>query len=162
MMRTVLAATNSANRISTAATINPTIPASSLADERRGAPDLHHVHALARLDDAILVVATRRPHLAVDPHPSQSAVVVDALGDDPGAADERRRSRADLWRHVHVAAGDRPDDREADGGEHRERDPADRGRAAREVDQRGPRGADRKREKGEAEVDHLGDGEDDR
>src|SRR5919198_3128321 len=125
MMRTVLAATNSANRISTAATINPTIPASSLADERRGAPDLHHVHALARFDHAVLVVAARGPHLAVEAHASDPLIVVDALEDNGGASDQRRRTRADPRRHVDVTPCDRAHHGEADGGQKPERCPPD-------------------------------------
>src|SRR5919201_1290858 len=125
MMRTVLAATKSAKRISTAATINPTIPASSLADERRGAPDLHHVHALARFDHTVLVVAARGPYFAVESHASDPLIVVDALEDHCGASDQRRRTRADLRRHVDVTPCDRAHHGEADRGQDRECRPGD-------------------------------------
>src|ERR1700759_5367885 len=103
MIRTVLAATNSAKRISTAATINPTIPASQVVDGRRGAPNLHHVHARPRLEDLVLVVGARAPHLAVEAHLAQRLVVDDALGDDRRAPDERGGPGPQLRRHVDVA-----------------------------------------------------------
>src|SRR3954467_1325953 len=122
MIRTVLAATNKANRISTAATIKPTIPASSVVDERRGAPDLHHVHARPRLEHLVLIVGARGPHLAVDPHLPDGVVVDDPLGDDRRAADERRGTGPQLRRHVDVAPRDRTHHGEADTGEKREDD----------------------------------------
>src|SRR6476660_9539951 len=123
MIRTVLAATNSANRISTAATIKPTIPASSVVDERRGAPDLHHVHARPGLEHLVLIVGARAPHLAVEAHLPPGLVVDDPLGDDRRAADERRRAGPQLRRHVDVTPGDRTDNGEAGRGEHREDGP---------------------------------------
>src|SRR5690242_21344747 len=113
MIRTVLAATNSANRISTAATIKPTIPASSVVHERRGAPDLHHVHARSRLEHLVLIVGARSPHLAVDAHLPDRLVVDDPLGHDRRAADERRGPGPQLRRHADMAPGDRANDGEA-------------------------------------------------
>src|SRR6266540_5753646 len=111
MIRTVLAAMNSANRISTAATIKPAIPASSVVDERRGAPDLHHVYARPGLEHLVLIVGARAPHLAVDAHLPDAVVVDDPLGDDRRAADEGRRPRPQLRRHVDVAPRDGAHDR---------------------------------------------------
>src|SRR5881392_1179416 len=113
MIRTVLAATNSANRISTAATIKPIIPASSVVDERRGAPDLHHVHARPRLEHLVLIVGARGPDLAVDADLAGGLVVDNPLGDDPRAADERGRARPQLRGHVDVASRDGTHDGEA-------------------------------------------------
>src|SRR3954453_6448249 len=109
MIRTVLAATNSANRISTAATIKPTIPASSVVDERRGAPDLHHVHARSRLEHLVLIVGARAPHLAVEAGLAAGLVVHDPLGDDGRAADQRRGAGPQLRRHVDVTPCDGTD-----------------------------------------------------
>src|SRR5512133_893210 len=113
MIRTVLAATNNANRTSTAATIKPTIPASSVVDERRGAPDLHHVHARPGLEHLVLIVGARAPHLAVEAHLAERLVVDDPLGDDRRAADERGGPGPQLRGHVDVPAGARAHDGEA-------------------------------------------------
>src|SRR5215207_1461350 len=152
MIRTVRAATNSANRTSTAATIKPIIPASSVADERRGAPDLHYVHARARLDHAVVVVGARGPDLALQAHAAQAGVVVDALEHDRGLTDEGGRPGADLRGYVQMALGDRPHDGEARRGQDGEHRPRQRRTAAREIDHRRPRRTDREREQEEAEV----------
>src|SRR5215470_6850373 len=142
MIRTVFAATKMAKRTSTSATINPTIPASSIAYQRCRALDLHDVHTRARLDDVVLVVRARGPHLALDAHLAHAVVVDDALGDDPRAPDEGRRPGAQLRRHGDVAPRDRAHDGEAHAGQHDERDPRDRRFASRQPDDGGPRGAD--------------------
>src|SRR5215207_10517147 len=98
----------------TARTMSAMTPASIplapllLADERRGAPDLHHVHALAGLDHVVLVVGPRGPVLALELDAARPLVVRDPLGDGRGPADERRGARAQLWRHPLVRPCDRP------------------------------------------------------
>src|SRR3954453_2682214 len=78
--RTVFAARNTANTNSTASTIRPTIGSSLLlGHERRRAADLHDVPPRAGVDDLVVVVASRRPDLAVEPHAADALVVRDPL-----------------------------------------------------------------------------------
>ena len=63
-------------------------------DERRGAPDLDHVDALAGLDDVVLVVGARGPDLALDADAADALVVGDALDDHRRAPDQRRGAGA--------------------------------------------------------------------
>src|SRR5919198_4721449 len=108
MIRTVLAATNSANTTSTMTTISAATAAPSLfAHERSRAPDLDHLHAPAGLDDIVLVVGARGPHLAVDLHHADALVVGDALEHDARTPDQRSRPGAQLGGLVQVPARDR-------------------------------------------------------
>src|SRR5215211_9322837 len=90
-------------------------------DERRGAVDLHDMHADPRLEDVVLVEGPRCPDLAADLHPS--AVGVHLLQDDRPRAHECGGARAQPGRHRHVAPSDRPQDRERGDGRHDEHDP---------------------------------------
>src|SRR3712207_637363 len=114
MIRTVRAAMKSANSASTPSTIRPSTgsPPGSFADERGGAPDLHHVHAPAGLDDRVLVVGARGPDLAVQPH--AAGAVADGLDDGGRAPHERRRVRPQLGGGARVATGDGTQGREHD------------------------------------------------
>src|SRR3954454_3407037 len=105
----------------TASTISAMTPASMallLGHERRGAPDLDHVHPLALLDHLILVVRPGRPHLALEL--DAALALREALDDRGGAADQRRRPRAQLRRHAAVRARERPQRREQDPGDDEE------------------------------------------
>src|SRR3954470_10440090 len=107
MIRTVRAATISANSTSTAPTIRPVIARSpSFADERGRAPDLDDLHARARLDDLVIHEGARRPHLAVDLHAADALVVGDPLEHHRGPPDQRGGAGADLRRRAHVAPRD--------------------------------------------------------
>src|SRR4051812_13435593 len=106
----------------TARTMSAMTPASMpasfllLADERRGALDLDHMHALPRLDDLVLVVGARPPGLALQLHAAAVLVVGDALGDQRGAAHQRGGARAQLRRLAAARDGDRPQrDQQGDG-----------------------------------------------
>src|SRR3954449_7490091 len=117
MIRTVRAATNSANTTSTIKTITAAIGGSFLlAHERGRAPDLDDLHALAGLDDLVLVVGPRGPHLAVDLDDADALVVGDPLEHDARAADQRRGTRAHLGRLVQVPARHRAHEREQQRG----------------------------------------------
>src|ERR687890_1424719 len=107
---TIFTAENAMISRNAASTISAMAPAviavlPSLGHERRGAPDLDHLHAGARLIGLVLEVRARGPHLAVDAHAAHALVVGDALHDGGVAADERRRPGADLRRHPLVRAG---------------------------------------------------------
>src|SRR3954451_5078973 len=80
---------------------------SSFGDQRRGALDLHHLDARARLDHVVLIVGAGAPHLAADLH--TAAVLVHLVERDRPSAHERRGAGADPRRRVHVAAGDGTD-----------------------------------------------------
>src|ERR671929_1948727 len=98
-MRTPDAATMNRNTARTMSAMTPAsmVPPSLLrTHERRGAPDLDHMHAAPRLDDVVLVVGARRPVLALQLHGAAAVAVGDALGDRRGAADEGGRARAQL------------------------------------------------------------------
>src|SRR5919108_566793 len=97
------------NTAMTMSAINPaSIGYSSLRDERRGAPDLDHMHALAHVDGLVLVVGARRPHLAVDPHAADALVVGDPLDHHAGPPHQRGRAGAQPRRLPAVRASDRP------------------------------------------------------
>src|SRR5215207_1415751 len=129
-MRTPEAATMNRN---TARTISAMTPASMaclpllLADERRGAPDLHHLHTLAGLDDLVCVVGAGGPALALELHAAGALVVVDALGHHRAAAHQRGGARSQLRRLAAVRERDR-----AEGEQHEERDHDER-RPGRDV-----------------------------
>src|SRR5918998_117589 len=118
-IRTPEAATMNRN---TARTINAMTPASMaclllvLGHERRGAPDLHHLHALAGLDDLVLVVRACRPLLPFELHAARALAVGDALGHHRGAPHERGRARTQLGRLAGVRAGERPQRGQQDAG----------------------------------------------
>src|SRR4051812_13199945 len=80
----------------------------SFGHERRGAPDLDHLHASAGLVDLLVQVGTGGPDLAVDLHAAHALLVGDALHHRRVAADEGRGARADLRRHALVRARQRP------------------------------------------------------
>src|SRR3954469_14552513 len=110
MIRTVRAATNSANSTRTTTTMSAATGRPSLfAHERGRAPDLDDLDALAGLDDVVLVVGPRRPHLAVDLHAANAFIVGDALEHHPRAPDQRRGAGAHLGGLVQMAPRDRPD-----------------------------------------------------
>src|SRR4051812_16171773 len=142
MIRIVFAATNSAKKTMTAATISPAIAAPSFRNQRRGALDLHDLHLRALLDDLVLEIGPGRPDLSLEA--DRAAVAVDRLDHGGLLADERRGAGPQLRRHRQVALGDRPDEAERDrrnGQEDRELD------AAGDADQRadgGGEGADGK------------------
>src|SRR3954447_24654655 len=108
MIRIVFAATNSAKKTMTAATISPAIAAPSFRYQRRGALDLHDLHLRARLDDLVLEIGPGRPHLALEP--DRAVVAVDLVEHGRLLADERRRAGPQLRRHRQVAPGDRTDE----------------------------------------------------
>src|SRR3954447_24715745 len=83
---------------------------SSFGDQRRGALDLHHLDARARLDHVVLIVGAGAPHLTTDLHPA--GALVDLLERDRPGANEGGSAGADPRRRVHVAAGDWADDAE--------------------------------------------------
>src|SRR4051795_13749161 len=62
----------------------------SLADERRGAPDLEHVDLRPGFDDFVVVVGPSGPDLAVELHTPDAFEVGDALDDHRALAHERR------------------------------------------------------------------------
>src|SRR3954465_12601281 len=117
MIRMVRPTTSSTRNASISSTINPAVikppwlvyrakgdpPAArpSLRHERRGALDLHHVHARARLEDVVLVVRARRPYLAADLH--LTAVAVDPLEHERLRPDERCRPGAQPRGRAHMA-----------------------------------------------------------
>src|SRR5215218_11335009 len=80
-----------------------TVPSSRvgrlIGHERRGAPDLDHLHARAGLVGLIVHVRPRGPDLAVDPHAADALAVLDPLEHRRALADERGRAGADLRRH---------------------------------------------------------------
>src|SRR3954468_5977204 len=113
MIRTVRAATNSANTTSTIKTITAAIGGSFLlAHERGRAPDLDDLPALAGLDDLVLVVGPRGPHLAVDLDDADALVVGDPLQHEARAADQGGGARSHLCRLVQMPPGHRPHERE--------------------------------------------------
>src|ERR1044072_8078808 len=128
-MGTPEAATMNRNTASTTSAMTPAsipLPPLLLADERRGAPDLHDVDALARLDHGVLVVGASSPALTLQLHASGALVVVDALGDHGTSADQRRRAGAQRGRHLAVRARERAQRAEQGEGDEQERDQAER------------------------------------
>src|SRR3954469_21224174 len=119
MIRTVRPATNSANRTSTAITISAATgrPFPLFAHERGRAPDLDDLHALAGLDDVVLVIGARGPHLAIDLDDADALVVGDPLETHPGAPDQRRRPGPELGRLVQMTLRDRPHEEEQQRGD---------------------------------------------
>src|SRR6476659_7791111 len=116
MMRTVFAATNSAKRIRTAATISPAMGyLRSIGHERRGALDLDDLHVRADREDLVLVVRAGAPHLALELDGPRLAG--DLLEHRRRAPDQRGGARADLRRHRAVAAGDGAHDEERRAGD---------------------------------------------
>src|SRR5215217_7160281 len=106
----------------TAMTMSAMSPASItafllLGHERRGAADLDHLHTRALGDHLVLVVGARPPRLALQLHAADVLVVGDAFQHHRGAADERRRARAQLCWLAAVAAGQRAQRGERHGGE---------------------------------------------
>src|SRR4051794_20055804 len=73
--------------------------------QRRGALDLHDLDPGAGLEGVVLVVGAGGPDLAVQLH--RAAVAVDAVDHHGRRPDQRRRSGAQLRRHVQVAPRDR-------------------------------------------------------
>src|SRR5215204_6102508 len=72
-----------------------------ISHERRGAPDLDHLHARAGLVGLVVHVRPRTPDLAVDADAADALVVLDslehrrALAGERGAAGERRQEEAE-------------------------------------------------------------------
>src|SRR5918995_7195756 len=121
-MRTPIAATMNRNTASTIRAINPaSISASSLRDERRGAPDLEHLHAGSRLEHLVLIVRSRRPDLAFEPH--ATLVAPHTLDDGGRVAHERRRAGAQRRRLAAVTERDGPQGREQHDRHDEEGDP---------------------------------------
>src|SRR5215217_6621526 len=108
MMRTVRIATISTKKAITTSTISAAMEGVSLlAHERRGAPDLDDLDRRTGLDDAVVVVGARSPHLAVDSHAADALVVRDPLKHDRAASDERGGAGAQLRRRSQVRSRDR-------------------------------------------------------
>ena len=96
MILMVWAARNSAKSASTPMTMRPSTAVSSYSLTRAVAPaDLHDLHARARLDDLVVVVGPRGPHLALELH---AAAVARRRARRTVAvlADERRGAGAQL------------------------------------------------------------------
>src|SRR5215203_5495974 len=118
-IRTPDAAMMNRNTARTISAITPgSMTSSSFRDERRGALDLDHLDPLAGLDDLVVVVGPRGPHLAADPHAADALVVRDPLDDHPGGPDERRGAGAQPWWLAPVRPSQRPQRGEQDHGHH--------------------------------------------
>src|SRR3954465_5477641 len=120
MIRMVRPTTSSTRNASISSTINPAVikppwlvyrakgtrPAArpSLRHERRGALDLHHVHARARFEDIVLVVRPRCPDLTADLH--LAAVAVHPLEHERLRSHQRRGPRAEPRRGTHMTPRD--------------------------------------------------------
>src|SRR3954463_8528371 len=96
-MRTPMAAVMNTNSARTIRTIKPAVMRSpSLADERRGAPDLEHVDLRPGFDDLVVIVGPGGPDLAVELHAADTFGVGDALDDRRGLPHQRRGVHPDL------------------------------------------------------------------
>src|SRR4051812_33172558 len=107
-MRMPRATVNSTTTATTMSTIKPAkvSPLSSFVYERGSAVDPEHLDPGTGLEGVVLVVGAGAPHLSRQPH--CPAIAVHPVDDHGRRADQRRRARAHLGRHVKVAAGDRP------------------------------------------------------
>src|SRR5215217_2685196 len=164
-MRTPEAATMNRNTASTTSAMTPAsipLPPLLLAAERRGAPDLHAVDALAGLDHGVLVVRASRPALALQLHAAGALVVVDALGDHGAATDERRRAGAQRRRHPAVRARERAQRAQQGERDDQEGDQAERRPAAEAGHHRGHESPARERREEEPQRGDLADAEDHR
>src|SRR3954470_2886820 len=130
-----MAAVMNTNSARTIRTIKPAVMRSpSLADERRGAPDLEHVDLRPGLDDFVVVVGPSGPDLAVELHTPDVLEVGDALDDRRALAHERRGPHLQHALAAGVIARDRAQRGKQDDGDDEERGPFDRRAPARRGD----------------------------